>query len=228
METGTPTTLILADDHGIVREGMAAFFKSRPDIDILEQASDGEQALQLILERQPDFAILDLHMPKLSGLDVVRKVRLANCPAKLIILSISRDEILIRELFRSGANGYVLKDGPARHLLEAMSFIADGGQYLTPLLRREVIEGSASDKAAPGQNRDQADPMSQLSKRECEVFSFLVDGMRPKDIARLLDISPKTVDTYRANIMRKLEVDGIAGLVRFAIKRNLAGTTVPS
>ncbi|MDQ1469732.1 MAG: hypothetical protein QOJ99_1212 [Bryobacterales bacterium] len=227
MEIGTSITLVLADDHGIVREGIAAFFKSRSDIDIVGQASDGEQALDLILGLQPEFAILDLNMPKLSGLDVVRKVRLANCPTKLIILSITRDEILIRELFRSGANGYVLKDGPARHLLEAISFIADGGQYLTPLLRREVIDGSASDKPPAGQSRDQSDPMSQLSKREREVFSFLVDGMRPKDIARLLEISPKTVDTYRANIMRKLEVGGIAGLVRFAIQRNLTATTLP-
>jgi DNA-binding NarL/FixJ family response regulator len=227
MEIGAPITLILADDHGIVREGIAAFCKARPEIDILGQASDGEQALQLILELQPDFAILDLNMPNSTGLDVVRKVRLANCPTRLIILSISREEALIRELFRSGANGYVLKDGPARHLFEAISFIADGGRYLTPLLRREMIDESASDKPPTGQNRQQNDPMSQLSKREVEVFSFLVDGMRPKDIARVLEISPKTVDTYRANIMRKLEVDGIAGLVRFAIRRNLPPTTLP-
>ena len=217
METLPPLTIVLADDHGIVREGIAAYCNARPEITIAGQCSDGEEALAAILARKPDFAVLDLNMPKLGGLDVVRKVRQARCATKVIILSISRDESIIRELFRSGADGYVLKDGPARHLFDAITYILDGGQYLTPLLRRESIEGQ----------KEKQDPLTLLSKREYEVFSFLVDGMRPKDIAKLLNISPKTVDTYRANIMRKLEVDGIAGLVRFAIQRNLNSNSLP-
>ena len=217
METLPPLTIVLADDHGIVREGIAAYCNARPEITIAGQCSDGEEALAAILARKPDFAVLDLNMPKLGGLDVVRKVRQARCSTKVIILSISRDESIIRELFRSGADGYVLKDGPARHLFDAITYILDGGQYLTPLLRRESIDGQ----------KEKQDPLTLLSKREYEVFSFLVDGMRPKDIAKLLNISPKTVDTYRANIMRKLEVDGIAGLVRFAIQRNLNSNSLP-
>ena len=217
METTTPLTVILADDHGIVREGIAACCKSRPELLILGQCSDGEQALAMILACRPDFAVLDLHMPKLGGLEVVRRVRQADCPTKLIILSISRDESVIKELFRCGGDGYVLKDGPARHLFDAISYVQDGGRYLTPLLRRESIEG----------HKETTDPLALLSKREFEVFSFLVDGMRPKDIAKILAISPKTVDTYRANIMRKLEVDGIAGLVRFAIQRNMNTPSLP-
>jgi len=216
METAQSITVILADDHAIVREGIAAKFRETPDISILGQCADGESALEMILALRPDFAILDLNMPRMGGGDVVRKVRQARGETKMIVLSITRDEATIRELFRSGADGYVLKDGPARHLIEAINYIRDGGQYLTPLLRRETIEN----------NRDKKDPLALLSKREFEVFSFLVDGMRPKDIAKLLEISPKTVDTYRANIMRKLEVDGIAGLVRFAIQRNLNATTL--
>jgi DNA-binding NarL/FixJ family response regulator len=217
METLPPLTIVLADDHGIVREGIAAYCNARPEITIAGQCADGEEALAAILARKPDFAVLDLNMPKLGGLDVVRKVRQARCATKVIILSISRDESIIRELFRSGADGYVLKDGPARHLFDAIAYILDGGQYLTPLLRRESIDGQ----------KEKQDPLTLLSKREFEVFSFLVDGMRPKDIAKLLNISPKTVDTYRANIMRKLEVDGIAGLVRFAIQRNLNSNSLP-
>ena len=212
-----PITIILADDHGIVREGIAAFCASRDDIQILAQCSDGQEAADLILNLKPDFAVLDLNMPKLHGLEVIRKVRQLKLSTKLIVLSISRDENIIRELFRSGANGYLLKDGPARHLFDAITYIQDGGQYLTPLLRRETIDSKKEAK----------DPLMLLSKREYEVFSFLVDGMRPKDIAQLLDISPKTVDTYRANIMRKLEIDGIAGLVRFAIQRNLQTPGMP-
>jgi DNA-binding NarL/FixJ family response regulator len=206
-----PLTLILADDHGIVREGVAAFCKARPEVSVLGQCSDGQEALDMILVRNPDFAILDLDMPKLTGLEVVRRVREAKSRTRLIVLSISRDESIIRELFRSGADGYVLKDGPSRHIFEAINYVRDGGQYLTPLLRRESID----------KKEDKADHLASLSKREYEVFTLLVDGMRPKDIAKSLEISPKTVDTYRANIMRKLEIDGIAGLVRFAIQRNL-------
>jgi len=217
METLPPLTIVLADDHGIVREGIAAYCNARPEITIAGQCSDGEEALAAILARKPDFAVLDLNMPKLGGLDVVRRVRQARCATKVIILSISRDESIIRELFRSGADGYVLKDGPARHLFDAIAYILDGGQYLTPLIRREVIDNK----------KEVRDPLTLLSKREYEVFSFLVDGIRPKDIAKMVEISPKTVDTYRANIMRKLEVDGIAGLVRFAIQRNLQSTSIP-
>ena len=217
MDSGGEITLILADDHGIVREGIAAVFRTRPELRILGQSSNGEEALDMIVSLTPDFAILDLNMPRLSGLEVVRKARQLRVPTKLIVLSINRDELVIEEIFRAGANGYVLKDGPARHLLDAISFIQDGGQYLTPLLRRESPESIAGRK----------DPVSQLSKREYEVFTFLVDGMRPRDIAKLLDISPKTVDTYRANIMRKLRVEGIAGLVRFAIQRNVTVNSPP-
>lgn len=217
METTKPITIVLADDHGILREGIAAFCSSRSDLKILGQGADGGEAVELILALKPDFAVLDLNMPKVGGLEVIRRVRQAKSETKLVVLSITRDKSVIRELFRSGANGYLLKDGPARHLYDAINYIQDGGQYLTPLIRRESIDTK----------REKKDSIALLSKREYEVFSFLVDGMRPKDIAKMLEISPKTVDTYRANIMRKLEVDGIAALVRFAIQRNLQTSSMP-
>jgi DNA-binding NarL/FixJ family response regulator len=217
MEPVKSISLVLADDHGIVREGIAAFCNCRPDLKILGQSSDGGEAIELILALKPDFAVLDLHMPKVHGLEVIRRLRQAKSETKILVLSISRDENVIRELFRAGANGYLLKDGPARHLFDAINYVQDGGQYLTPLIRREVLDNK----------REQKDSLALLSKREFEVFTFLVDGMRPKDIAKALEISPKTVDTYRANIMRKLEVDGIAGLVRFAIQRNLQSNSLP-
>ena len=204
--------MILADDHGIVREGIAAFCESRTDLQVIGQGSDGAEAVDLILTLQPDFAVIDLNMPKLSGLEVIRRVRQAKSATKILVLSISRDENTIRDVFRSGASGYLLKDGPARHLFEAINYVLDGGQYLSPLVSRKVFDNKSNTH----------NPLELLSKREQEVFSYLVEGIRPKDIARLLEISPKTVDTYRANVMRKLEVDGIAGLVRFALQRNLA------
>jgi DNA-binding NarL/FixJ family response regulator len=212
-----PISVVLADDHSIVREGLAAFCETRPELHIAGQCSDGLAAVEMIKALQPDFAIIDLHMPKLHGLEVIRKVREANSPCKLVVLSISRDEKMVLEALRAGANGYLLKDGPARHLLDAISYIQDGGVYISPLLRREYLLEAPRKASAE-------DPLASLSRREYEVFSFLVDGMRPKDIAKLLDISPKTVDTYRSNIMRKLGIHDLVGLVKFAINRNLTTT----
>jgi DNA-binding NarL/FixJ family response regulator len=215
-----PISIVLADDHSIVREGLAAFCDARPELHIAGQCSDGMAAVEMIRSIVPDFAIIDLHMPKLHGLEVIRKVREANCPCKLVVLSISRDEKMVLEALRAGANGYLLKDGPARHLLDAINYIQDGGVYISPLLRREYL--LEAPRKAPSE-----DPLASLSRREYEVFSFLVDGMRPKDIAKLLDISPKTVDTYRSNIMRKLGIHDLVGLVKFAINRNLTSVSTP-
>jgi DNA-binding NarL/FixJ family response regulator len=218
LETLKVITMVIVDDHAIVREGIAAFCSSRPDLKILGQSSEGGEAVDLILKLKPDFAVLDLNMAGMNGLEVIRRVREAKSETRLIVLSVSHDENMIREVFRSGGNGYVLKDGPSRHLFDAINYVLDGGQYLTPLIRRDALDAK----------RPAKDQLSLLSKREYEVFSFLVDGMRPKDIAKVLEVSPKTVDTYRANIMRKLELDGIAGLVRFAIQRNLPSGSIPS
>ena len=213
-------SIVLADDHSIVREGLAAFCENRAELHIVGQSSDGLAAVEMIKSLTPDFAIIDLHMPKLHGLEVIRKVREVNSQTKLIVLSISRDEKMVVEALRAGANGYLLKDGPARHLLDALSYIQDGGVYISPLLRRDYL--LEAPRKAPVE-----DPLSSLSRREYEVFSFLVDGMRPKDIAKLLDISPKTVDTYRSNIMRKLGIHDLVGLVKFAINRNLTSAANP-
>ena len=211
-------SIVLADDHSIVREGLAAFCDAQPELQIVGQCSDGLAAVEMIRSLAPDFAIIDLHMTKLHGLEVIRKVREANSQTKLVVLSISRDEKMVLEALRAGANGYLLKDGPARHLLDAIRYIQDGGVYISPLLRRDYL--LEAPRKAPAE-----DPLASLSRREYEVFSFLVDGMRPKDIAKLLDISPKTVDTYRSNIMRKLGIHDLVGLVKFAINRNLTSAS---
>jgi DNA-binding NarL/FixJ family response regulator len=204
------TTLVLANDHAILREGIVALCGTRPDLKILGQC-DGNEAVEVILRLQPDFTVLELNLPGVSGLDVIRRVRLEKSETRLIVLSTSREKSVIRELFRSGADGYLLKEGPAGHLFEAIHYIQRGGQYLTSLIGRESIDNKRKINNA----------LTLLSRRENEVFSFLVRGMRPKDIAKSLGISPKTVDAYRAGIMRKLEVDGIASLVRFAIHGNI-------
>jgi DNA-binding NarL/FixJ family response regulator len=210
------TTVVLADDHAIVREGFAALCEAN-GMRVLAQCCDGPSAVEAILAHRPDFAILDLHMPGMTGVEVIRKLRSQNCATKIMILSISREDKPVIEALRAGADAYLLKDGPARHLLEAISYVRDGGQYVSPLLKGAGLFTKA-EAAAPD------DPLAALSPREMEVFSYLVKGMRAKDIAELLRISPKTVDTYRATLMRKLNVHDIVGLVKFAIERNLTGT----
>jgi DNA-binding NarL/FixJ family response regulator len=183
------------------------------------QCSDGVAAVEMILDRKPDFAILDVHMPGLTGVEAVRKLRAAGVPSKLMILSMSRDEPTLMEALRAGVDAYLLKDGPSRHLLDAISFVRDGGVYISPMLRNAALFASAE------QGKIAEDPLAALSPREVEVFSYLVNGLRAKDIAELLDISPKTVDTYRAGLMRKLNVHDLVGLVKFAIERNLTSTS---
>jgi DNA-binding NarL/FixJ family response regulator len=213
-------SVVLADDHAIVREGLASLCASH-GFSVLGQCADGASAVEMILDKKPEFAILDLHMPAIGGVEVIRKLRSAGSTTKLMILSISREESSVMEALRAGADAYLLKDGPSRHLLDAITFVRDGGVYVSPLLRGAGLFTKA-ERAAP------EDPLAQLSPREMEVFSYLVNGLRAKDIADLLDISPKTVDTYRAGLMRKLNVHDLVGLVKFAIERNLTSTSAKS
>jgi DNA-binding NarL/FixJ family response regulator len=217
MQEPAATTVVLADDHAIVREGIAALCASH-GMRVLGQAADGVAAVETIVALNPDFAVLDLNMPGVTGIEAVRRLRAGGCAVKLIILSISREEGTVMEALRAGADAYLLKDGPGRHLLDAINFVRDGGIYVSPLLR------GAGLFAKDPKSRPQ-DPLAALSPREMEVFSYLVNGLRAKDIADLLEISPKTVDTYRASLMRKLNVHDLVGLVKFAIERNLTTTS---
>ncbi|HEY2016435.1 MAG TPA: response regulator transcription factor [Bryobacteraceae bacterium] len=213
------TTVVLADDHAIVREGIAALCTAQ-GLRILGQCADGPAALDMVINLKPDFAILDLQMPGMTGVEAIRKLRAAGSTTKLMILSISREDSTVMEALRAGADAYLLKDGPSRHLLDAISFVRDGGVYISPLLRGAGLFTRGENSPAP-------DPLASLSPREMEVFGYLVNGLRAKDIADLLEISPKTVDTYRASLMRKLNVHDLVSLVKFAIERNLTTTSDP-
>jgi two-component system response regulator NreC len=212
------TTVVLADDHNIVREGIASLCAAN-GMRVLGQVADGPEAIEMVLELRPDFAIIDLHMPTMTGMEVIRKLRDAGCQSKLLILSFSREEDTVAQALFAGADAYLLKDGPGRHLVDAVNFVRDGGVYVSPLLRGVGL-------LTPGEKRRPKDPLASLSPREMEVFSYLMNGMRAKDIANLLEISPKTVDTYRASLMRKLDVHGMVGLVKFALERNIANPLV--
>ncbi|MDQ6663868.1 MAG: response regulator transcription factor [Acidobacteriota bacterium] len=212
-------TIVLADSHVIVREGIAALLRARAEFDVVGECSDGLAALELIRSLSPEFAVIDLNIRNLHGIEVIRKVRSIPCLTKIIALSMSRDEEMLKELFRSGADGFLLREDPTRHLIDAISYIQDGGKYLTPLISGTTLGNQ------PGGG---GNPLVSLSRREYETFALLVDGMRPKDIAAMMNISPKTVDTYRSNIMRKLGFHDIVSLVKFAIEKNFTSSGMPS
>ena len=207
-------SILLADDLTLVREGLAALCEAQPNFKVMAQCSEGAAALRIIEEKRPDLAVLDLNLPDLFCLEIVRRLREAGVPTKLVILSTRRDRKTVVEALRCGVSAFILKSASTVQLLEAFEQVLDGGIYVSPQLELNKIFASSQRSAAE-------DPLDSLSAREHQVFTLLVDGVRAKEIAARLELSPKTIDTYRASLMRKLDIHDVAGLVKFAIQRDL-------
>ncbi len=210
-----PVTLLVADELSLIREALAKLCDSFPGCSVIAQCGDGASALQMIDALEPVIAILDLNLGEVYTLEVLRRLRECNAPTRAVVLSTRRDRKTALECIRGGAAGFVLKSGPSEHLEVAIRQILAGSVYVTPLV----------DLDRPGiESGDEQDPLETLSAREYQVFSLLIDGIRAKEIAARLDLSPKTVDTYRSSLMRKLDIHDVAGLVKFAIQRELTTT----
>ena len=207
-------SVVIAEEHTLIREALTALCERAGRYAVLAGCEDGEQALNFVSRLRPDFAILDLQLPRLYTLEVVSQLRRLRIPSRVVVLSLRRDRKTVLETLRAGASAYLLKSDPATHLLQAFEQVLGGGVYISPELRPDEI---FSGQKAP--NGD--DPLRRLSAREFQVFSLLVEGVRAKEIAARLVLSPKTVDTYRASLMRKLDIYDVAGLVKFAVARNL-------
>ncbi|MBV8847715.1 MAG: response regulator transcription factor [Bryobacterales bacterium] len=209
-------SILLADDLTLVREGLAALCHAQPGFRVVGQCSEGAAALRLIEAKRPDIAVLDLNLGELHTLELARRVRDANVSTRIVVLSTRRDRKTVVEALRSGVNAFLLKSAPWNQLIEAFDQVLDGGVYISPELELNKIFNANGSGAA--------DPLEELSAREHQVFSLLVEGVRAKEIATRLHLSPKTVDTYRASLMRKLDIHDVAGLVKFAIQRDLTST----
>ena len=207
-------SILLAHPLTLVREGLAALCQQQPHYRVVEQCSDGATALRLIESSKPDIAVLDLNLPSLFTLEIVRRLRLAQAQTRIVVLSARKDRKTVVEALRSGVNAFLLKSGPAHQFIEAFEQTLDGGIYISPSLDLDKI-------FSPRQAAGAEDPFAALSPREFQVFSLLVEGTRAKEIGVRLGLSPKTIDTYRVNLMRKLEIHDVAGLVKFAIQRDL-------
>ena len=173
--------------------------------------------MRLIETHRPDIAVLDLNLSELHTLELVRRVRDANLPTRIVVLAMRRDRKTVVEALRCGVNAFLLKSAPWNQLMEAFDQVLGGGVYVSPELELNRIFGGSA-KPEPD------DPLETLSSREHQVFSLMVEGIRAKEIAARLELSPKTVDTYRASLMRKLDIHDVAGLVKYAIQRDLTSS----
>lgn len=204
--------VILADDHALLREGLRALLGANPAIAVVAEVGDGREALRRAEELKPDVLVMDVSMPGLNGIEAAELVR-ARCPqTQVVMLSMhSSTEHLFRAL-RAGALGYVLKESAATEVIAAVQAVHAGQRYLSPALRDMMAEAPESDRASP---------LDSLSARERQVLQLVVEGKSSAAIARIVHLSPKTVETYRSRLMKKLGVADVPSLVKFAIQHGL-------
>ena len=203
--------IILADDHEILRHGLSKSFEQESDIKVIGQASDGHSAVDVVRELSPDVVIMDIGMPDLNGVEATRKIVKSHPKVKVIGLSMHSSDKYVREMFKAGASGYLLKNCPFEELTEAVRTVAGGKTYVSPAIGDMIVKEYAS---KPDEEKS---VFSILSEREREVLQLLAEGKTTKQIAKRLHISPKTVEAHRARLMDKLGVDSTAQLVRLVI-----------
>ncbi|UXP32082.1 response regulator transcription factor [Reichenbachiella agarivorans] len=209
------TSVILADDHSVVRKGLKLLLEECGTIIVVAEASSGEQALELVKEHKPDVLVTDISMPGMSGLDLIPLVKKAAPKTQILVLSTHNDEEYILVSFEAGALGYLPKNTKAEQLIAAVEKIAEGELYYTPEVV-DILGASLIKRRSPGKSLK-----SMLTKREKEILKELVNGATNKEIADHLFLSTRTVDSHRRNIMKKLNVTNSAQLVKMAIEKNL-------
>jgi DNA-binding NarL/FixJ family response regulator len=209
--------VLVADDHTIVRQGVVSLLEAGGDCEVVAQASDGMEAVERALQTHPDVAVLDIGMPRLSGLEAVRRIHQEAPKIRVLVLTMHEEEEYVVHLVRAGASGYLVKDSAAGELLAAVRALARGHGYFGPYAARVLAEQYRHPRdpdAAP-------DPYGTLTAREREVFHLVVDGKTTKEVAKTLGISPKTAENHRTRLMEKLDVHNTAELVRYAARRGL-------
>ena len=205
--------IIIADDHGVVAEGLKHVVETQPDMEVVSLAVDGREALRLARELSPDVVLMDLSMPELNGADATRAILERDPKCRVIVLSMYAEREYVRRALKAGASGYVVKRSAAKEVVEAIRAVYAGQRYLSPRIADVVIDDYAGDE------RD--DPLARLSAREREVLHLVVDGMTIKEIAQKLDISTKTAENHRGRVLTKLGVRNSAELVRYAMRKHL-------
>jgi DNA-binding NarL/FixJ family response regulator len=217
---GKKIRIVLADDHTILREGLRALLSVDPKFKIVGEAADGRKAVRCVEKLGPDLVLMDLSMPRMTGMDAIREIKKRYPVTKIIALTVHRSEEYLRTTLQAGADGYVLKDATHDELLIAIQSVLEGKTYLSHSVSKKVIEGYLKGKEGQMPNST----LKLLSPREREVLKLIAEGYKNKEIAANLCISIKTVEKHRTNLMKKLDLHSAAALTAYAIEQDLVGT----
>jgi len=214
MDNAAPVSIVIAEDHEVVREGLNLILSAQPGFLIAGEAADGEQAIEMVRGIQPDVLLLDLMMPLCGGLEVIQQVVQNGYRTKVLILSMYGGEAYVQECFRRGALGYVLKNDSGLYLVQAVRFVAAGKRYLSPSLTERLLEVYAGSALS-------SDPLHVLTERERQLFFLMLDGRSTKEAAERLTLSPRTAEMHRQNMLHKLAITGPYGLIDFAQRNGI-------
>jgi DNA-binding NarL/FixJ family response regulator len=213
-------SVLLADDHQLVRAGLRMLIDALPDFTVVAEVGDGVEAVEAARRLQPDVALLDISMPRMSGLEAAAAMRTGAPATRVIALSMHASEQHFAAALKAGATGYVIKDAAVTELAEALRAVAAGGHYVSPRISGKVMQSLA--RNLRGEAAATADPV--LSPRQRQVLQLIAEGRSTREIADQLHVSVKTVETHRAELMRRLDIHDVAGLTRYAIRAGLVSS----
>lgn len=213
-----PIKIVLCDDHQIIREGLRALLEKQSDMVVIGEALNGLDAIKLVAEKKPDIIVLDIAMPDMNGIAAARRIFIDHPKVKVLALSMHSDHHFVTEMLEAGASGYMLKDSAFGELTNAIRTIIAGGLFISPLIAGNVLEEFAR-RAKPGHatTRHQV----QLSQREKEILQLISEGHSTKEIATLINVSVKTVETHRQHIMQKVGARNVATLTKYAVREGI-------
>jgi two-component system response regulator NreC len=211
--------VLIADDHAVLRAGLNRLLNAEPDVEVIGEAGDGEEAISKTVELAPDVLLLDITMPRLGGIDVIRMIKAKNLPVAILVLTMHEDEEYLRETLKAGALGYIPKKAAESELISAIRAVHRGEIYLYPSMVKPLVEEAIYGKTI--HDELPFDSYELLSQREKEVLRLIAQGYTNQEIAERLFLSVKTVETYKARMMEKLSITSRAELVRYALQRGL-------
>ena len=223
MKSEKPITVLLADDHMIVREGLKKLLESESDIEVVGEAATGRKAVELSQKLRPDVIVMDIAMPQMNGLEATRQILKADPGVKILILSAHSDDAYVERVTALGAAGYLIKQTSAHFLSEAIREVQKGHTFFSPTVSKRFLKRQQESLDRKGQPKAEA---VRLSSREMEVLQLIAEGEANKQIAEKLDISIKTVEKHREHLMHKLDIHDTAGLTRYAIEAGIIESSV--